>query len=253
MPATSTVYKSQGLCTDMTLPIQFKDPAATPGTKAVFDALDTNSWARQAAPQAGDAWVNLVAGGDCSFSAALPGWDGGFVFDGAAAQIITGPTGLKMAADDTKGFYFGCWAKFATVAAGNQHVASLGDGAVATSQFMIYRTGAILVLAANGGAGQQFNGLQAGVPYHMAVGFQGDGTGKFVRSTWLNGAQLGAGALTAEAIVQPAATRPTFGRNPNIGNFAGEFNRWMYDALSSGATVAQLVAADYAAGAGRFG
>lgn len=252
MPSTSTVYKSAGACTDTTLPIQFKDPAATPGTIFCFDALDTTSYPSQAAPGASDVWKNLMDSGDASFSTVRPGWANGFTFDGSSVQQILGPTTAKMAANHLQGFFVSVWVKLATVAAGNNHIIGMGDGALGTSQFVVYRSGAILTFWINGAAGPQYSAAQAGVVYQIGVGYQGDGAGNFTRSTWLNGVQIGATTGSAASIIQPSATRPIIGRDANIGNFNGTVYRAMYDDLSSGATVAALVAADYAAGVGRF-
>lgn len=258
MASTTTVLKAAGACTDTSLPILYRDPAASSGTKYVFDTLDTTSWPSQGAPTLASLWKDLLGGADATFAGAAPGWGGaggGFTCTGAAGQQINLPTSGRVANSHLPGFVSIIWVKPSQIAA-IRLIAAMFDGTISNAQWLIYQDAAKVIFYANNGACTQYNNLTVGGVFQVAVGYQGDGAGNYVRSSWVNGALLGAGAshTPAGGIFQPADTAPNVAKHSTFGanSFEGSIYRTFFDDLSGGKTVAQLVADDYAAGLGRF-
>lgn len=256
MTTNALLNKSAGACTDTTLPILYRDPAASSGSKWVLDALDSFSWPSQGAPSVGSAWVNLVSGNDASFfsGAATWGGSGGFVSAAATGPEVRMPTAGKLAAGNLTGFVVIAWVKPSAIVS-NKFIVGMSDGLPANAQYLIYQSGASFAFIANTLSAPTYNGVVAGTVYQVAVGYQGNGAGSFTRTAWVNGVQIGAGtAAVAASIYQPTSTVPRVAKAPAFGTDAydGTIYRALLDDLSSGATVAQIVAADYAAGVGRF-
>ena len=253
MSINSTVYKSAGACTDTTLPILYKDPAATSGTKFIYDALDTNSFAKQAAPTGTDVIKNLVSGADATFSGTVPGWaaSGGFTYPGSGSGRILLPTSGKVASNQLTGFYFGVWVKTASVT-GVHGIGGLSNGTPGSSQYLIYQDDAKFVFSANSLGAAVYNGSTINTVYHLAVAYRGDGAGNFTWLNYVNGVALGAPQTAAAAsIFQPSAANPDLGGG-GVTQSALTIYRTMFDDFSSGVSQAALVAADYNAGVGRF-
>ncbi|GAB3763451.1 hypothetical protein GCM10028796_16960 [Ramlibacter monticola] len=256
MPSNTSVFKSGGACTDTSLPILYRDPAASSGSKWVLDALDSYSWPSQAAPSVGNSWVNLVTGADGSFFAGTSGWGGagGFTSAAATGPEIRLPTTGKVASGQLTGFVVIAWVKPSAVSS-NKFIVGMTDGAAGTSQYLIYQSAASFAFIANTLSATTYNGVVSGTVYQVAVGYQGNGAGTFTRSAWVNGVQNGTGtAAAAASIYQPSSSLPRVGKLPAFSTDAydGTIYRTLFDDLSGGQTVAQIVAADYAAGVGRF-
>lgn len=255
MPNT-TILKSGGACSDTSLPILYKDPAASAGSKFIYDALDTNSWPKQAAPILTDLWKNLVSGGDASFTNAAPGWGpGGFTSTAAGGQGLLLPATGKVAAGQLTGFAVSCWVK-PTQNAGLRYIVGVDDSTQLTSQWTLYQSNQQFVAWTNKlAAGVTNNVIVPGTVYHVGLGYQGDGAGNFTPSIWLNGQVVGTPVSSAAAtIYQPAQAVPRVLRNTGFSanSFDGTLYRLLFDDLSSGKTVAQVMADDFVAGLGRF-
>ena len=76
--------------TDNTLPKLYRDSIITPGTKWLYDAGDTYSFAKQATPTPGtDVWKSLTeTPADAAFAGALAFANGGFNFTNAGTDKI---------------------------------------------------------------------------------------------------------------------------------------------------------------------
>lgn len=250
----SIIIKTNSAFTDTSIPILYRDQVITPSTQFVFDALDTYSWPKQGTPLTTDVWQNLASGSNATFNV-VPGWSSGFTFSGGASgSRIFLPTSGKVASNQTSGFLVIVWFKTTTVASGTlQSIAGITGGTPATAQWMLYLDGAKVITGSNGAAGPQINGNAANTVYQVALAYDGDGAGNFVRSSWRNGQLIGQNAPAAAAsILQPSDTNPGLGRMTGLPSLQGTIYRCVFDTLTTTKSVAEIVAADYAANVGRF-
>lgn len=245
----ATVFKSTGVCTDTSLPILYRDPAASAGSLYLYDALDLYSWPSQGAAAAGNTLVDLLDISNASFVTAPTGWSNGFIFDGADNDRIVLPTSSKIAAGAV-GFGQTFWIKFATIAVGVKGILDLSDGTASTTQYGIYRDGTNLVVRvdANGFAPHT---ISSNVVYQIGITSELSAS-TYTHKLWINGQQVKT-FTTSSPFVVPAATAAIIGNMGSVSVNGDDFTfyRCHADNLST-RTAAQFIAADYAAGAGRF-
>lgn len=246
------IIKTDSTFSDASIPVLYPDSAMTESTKFVFDALDPASWSSQAAPTISSSWVDLAGGPAASFPVA-PGWDNGFTFAGGSTGAkIDLPASGKVAADQKSGFLAVVWIKPNSVS-GLQSIAGSTNGTPAGAQWMMYQDSTQFIMASNGAAGPVISSVIAGNIYQIAIGYEGDGAGNFVRSTWKNGVLVAQQAQHAAAsIFQPTAALPSLGRVPGVPSFDGKIYRCVFDILVTEKSIADIVAKDYADNLGRF-
>lgn len=253
MPNT-TVFKSAGACTDTTLQKLYRDPAGSASTLFCYDALDRYSWPSQAAPSGVSTLVDLLDVANATISATALGFSSGFVFDGVDADLITLPTSSKLAAGVSK-FGIAWWINPTTIVGSAKGISGIGSGSTFTNcQYALFRTGSNLLFNAVGNNAVGGNlPIVAGVPVHVGITLELSG-GSYSCKAWLNGNQNGTTAVIAGPMPEPGIAAATIGALTNIFNTAGDdfkFYRCQADSLAS-RTAAQFIAADYAAGLGRF-
>lgn len=245
----ATIFKSAGTCTDTTQPFQPRDPAASAGSLFCYDALDPYSWPTQAAPTGTGPLVDLLDHANATIGVQAMGWANGFVFDSADTDRITLPASSKVASD-AAGFGLTFWVKFASVAAGNKGVLDLSDDTAGSTQYGMYRSAADLVVRVDGSTFAA-QAIAAMTVYQVGVTSVLLG-GTYTHTLWLNGVAVKT-TTTSSPFVQPAKAACVIGTlaavDANGDNFT--FYRCHADNLST-RTAAQFIAADYAAGVGRF-
>jgi hypothetical protein len=249
MTATASVFKSSGACSDTSLPILYRDPAASAGSLFCYDALDTYSWPSQAAPVGAATLVDLLDVSDASIGATAMGWANGFVFDSADTDSITLPVSSKFASD-TAGFAIAVWVKLTSVAAGIVPLFGLGDDN-ASSQYVVYRDAATLVARVDGTAmGPQ--AVAADVVYQLGITSVLTG-GSYVNTFWLDGVAVKTNTTAAPMAVPATMTACKIGTVSfmSVNGAAFTFYRAHADNLTT-RTAAEFIAADYTAGVGRF-
>lgn len=252
--ANATVFKSAGTCTDATLQKLYRDPAGSASTLFCYDALDPYSWPSQAAPSGAATLVDLLDINNASIAATALGWANGFVFDGVDTDLITLPASSKLAADVSK-FGIAWWINPTTIAGTGKGISGIGSGSsFANCQYALYRTNANLLFNAVGNNAVGGNiPIVAGTPIHVGITLELSG-GSYSCKAWANGVQSSTTVVIAGPMPQPGIAAATIGALTNIFNTAGDdfkFYRCQADSLSS-RTAAAFIAADYAAGVGRF-
>lgn len=250
MTSSTTVFKSAGACTDNTLPILYRDPAASAGSLFCYDALDSFSWPSQVAPTPGASLVDLLGIANATFGTPGITWNNGFVFDSADADVLTLPASSKQVAG-VVGFAIAMWIKWPTATAALRGVMDLTDGSAATSQYALYRDGTnSLILRGNGGASGP-TPLVAATVYQVAITTE-LAAGNLTIRLWLNGVQKVVLTRAAPMLV-PAKAAMTIGGLSELGPNGDDFvlYRVHADNLTT-RSAAQFVSDDFAAGNGRF-
>lgn len=248
----ATVFKSAGTCTDTSLPILYRDPAVSASTLFCYDLLDTQTWPSGAAPSGAATLVDLSpAAANASVGSTALGWSGGFVFDSGDADLITLPASSKLGSEATS-FAFSIWIKNTSIAAGDRGIAGLCDGASYGSvQWSLHRSGATMNYSTDGS-------------YRGAVALTQNAVTNWVITMTLSGSTYthklyknGVVVLShtsSSPMTVPAGVGAVIGALPTLFGANGDdfvFYRCHADSLAS-RTADQFVAADYAAGLGRF-
>ena len=252
----ATVFKSAGICTNASLPVLYRDPAITAGTLFCYDVLDPYSWPSQAATPGTASLVDLADNANASIAAVALGWgaSGGLVFSGAAADLITLPASSKLAAN-VSSFGFTCWVKLNALPAIGTYkgIAGIGEGGSHTlSQYSLQIAGTGNLTLVAGGVGVGAVPAVAGAVMQLGVTVE-LAAGVYTLKGWINNV-LQATATLAAPMVVPAALNATIGKNQTTLDSTGAdftFYRCHAAALTA-VSAAQFIAADYAAGAGRF-
>jgi len=250
--SNSTVFKSAGTCTDTSLPILYRDPAISVGSLFCYDALDTYSWPTQAAPGGAASLVDLSpVAANASIAAVALGWSNGFVFDSADADMITLPTSSKLASGVTS-FGVSFWFKPATIVGSGKDIFGIGDGgSFALVQYSLHRDLGAVYAYANG---TQISSVPivAGTVVQIGITIELSG-GTYTRRIWKNGVNTST-TTNAAPMVQPTMPAAVIGGLAGVHGANGDdftFYRCHADSLTT-RTAAQFIAADYAAGVGRF-
>lgn len=259
----SLIIKVPGVAFTRTLPKLYRDAVIGTGTKFVHDALNAASYAKQAAPAAGnpsaDLWTNLVDGaGTGKFYSPsgeiVWGGSGGFASVGGPSEKIAALNNANPAAESK------CvgivWVKHGSGGGTTDCVANFGDmltvqhtnainGAVPANRF--YATSSSV------GGITEFTGIgdttaKVGTVFQLAVAYD---SVALAMAMFVNGVQV-ASRVGYQAL--PAPTRPhTLAQATGFGaGYVGTFYRWLFDNLTGGKTAAEVVALDYALNAGRF-
>lgn len=256
------IQKIPGNVFSASLPKLYRDRAITAGCKFCFDAMDTYSWSKQAAPISSDQMVNLMDGlAAATFGATVPGWTNGFTF-AAGADTINLPTSGKLATN-AAGFLFVCWIKHGTPAgAGVQGVAGIGNNTTTDHQYSVsYDIGTTGKLQLNGNGNWPAGGYAftptVGNIYQLAIAAKQRVDLTYDIYYYVNGVLVSSYHDTKTSITATACTQPTVGivgsafSNSYVGTF---YRAWLDDtsALASVADITALVLADYTANTGRF-
>ena len=260
----SLITKIPGVTfTDTSLPKLYHDAVITTGTKYVFDAGDTYSFAKQATPTAGvDVWSDLTPNDSpAAFAGTVPFASGGFSFDPTAfGNTITLPTSGKFAAG-ADGFLFTIWLKhLAAATAAYSGIAGLADSTTpGVNQFSIDSG------PANSGQYRLCaDGLISAYPTpavnsinQFAISAKKNGGGTYDYFYYQNGVLLS--TVTAG---RTALGQSTLMASPVIGYVNGfsfgahfrAFRAWQDDTstLTNQAAITALVLKDYNANVGRF-
>lgn len=247
----ATIFKSAGTCTDTSLPILYRDPAASSSTLFCYDVLDTYSWPSQAAPVGASSLVDLSAvGANASIGATALGWDDGFVFNGDA-DLITLPASSKLASD-VAGFAISIWIKNTTAAGSGKGIAGIGEGfTYAATQWGLHRDAGNMQYAVDGDV-RGGTAITVGAVTNWVITMELSGS-TYTHRLWKNGSVILTNTSTAPMVV-PTRVAANIGAQPGVFDAGGDdfvFYRCHADSLAS-RTAAQFVAAEYAVGVGRF-
>lgn len=250
--------------TDNTLPKLYRDSIITPGTKWLYDAGDTYSFAKQATPTPGtDVWKSLTeTPADAAFAGALAFANGGFNFTNAGTDKITLPASTKVAAN-ARGFLSVLWINWGAQVpiSGYGFIAGcLDDNSTNQWSFSTQwnADNGNLVALINGG---QPNGnssriinIPAGTRIQIGVALVKQSNGLYDAFVFKDGAILTRQNNWAASIKQPAQANPLIGVSPATfsPDWTGRVYRAFFDDLSTTTDPLTLVAADYAANAARF-
>lgn len=249
--------------TDATLPKLYRDAVITAGTKWVYDALDTYSYAKQAAPVAGtDVWKDLTPNAaDASLHAgASLGFSGGFTK--AAAGYFDCPASGKVGAS-AGGFLFILWLKYgAQPSSGYSGLAgcfdsnSLGQYGLTVNNDGSNGNIVAGINSQNPGGGVVASHQAAGTILQIGLALKKQVDNSYVASTYKNGALVA--TVAAGTTIQQPTTGPRIGTT-SAGAFAdtfvGTFYRSLFDdtsTLADQAAITAMVLADYTANNGRF-
>lgn len=248
----ATVFKSAGTCTDISLPKLYRDPAASDGSLFCFDVLDPYSWPSQAAPSGAATLVDLLGKGNAAIGSVPVGWSNGFVFD-SDSDLITLPATSKLATD-VAAFGVSLWIKNTTSVGTTKGIAGIGGGYnYASTQWALHRDNATIVYTVDGLTGGAV-ALTVGAVTNWCITLELS-VGAYTAKLWRNGVNVHSGATFPAPMVSPTGiAAATIGNVPFVHAGTGDdfvFYRCHADSLTS-RSAAQFVAAEYAAGVGRF-
>lgn len=251
------------------LPKLYRDAVAGTGTKFIYDALNTVSWAKQAAPADGtpsaDKLVNLVDGSldgvihSPSGAGSSIAWSNGFVssdlsssdkivaLNGSVPSASTKCVGIvwfKHGAQTTDGANNVIIANFADMLSISLATAAIASPPVADNRFYIGSSGSAVQELTNVGDAT----TKVGTVFQMAVAY--DNSSKKMLG-FVNGVLVttrdGYQNMTA-----PVNPHTLFQRVAVSSGYKGTFYRFLFDDLSDGRSAAEIVARDYALNNGRF-
>jgi len=248
------IFRLPGFFTDPTIPKLYRDKVITAGTKFCFDAKDTYSFPRQAAPVPGlDVWKNLLDDGpSASFTGAI-GFDGGFRLAATGARRITLPaSGIAPASADA--FVAIIWIKLGAPTGGAAVISAGSSYGADGNQYGMTWSGAggDLRFHVGGWQAQAVTAADAKTDdvYQFAMSMKKRASdGKYDLVTYVNGVAKGSSVSAYTSIPQPNTSFPTplIGSGPVFGapNWDGVVYRSIYDDCSV-KSAAELVALDYA-------
>lgn len=248
------IFRLPGLFTDTTIPKLYRDKVITAGTKFCFDAKDTYSFPRQAAPVPGlDVWVNLVDGGPSGGFTGAIGFDGGFKLASSGGRRIVLPaSGIAPANAD--GFVAIIWVKLGTATGGSVVLNAGSDYNASGNQYAMTWSRAGGDLRFHVGGWQLNAVLTANAKpedvYQFAMSMKKrPSDGKYDLTAYINGVAKGKSISAYTSMPQPTASypNPLIGAGPNLSdiNWDGVVYRSVYDDCSV-KSAAELVALDYA-------
>jgi hypothetical protein len=245
------ILQTDSVFSDANLGYFYPDSSMSSSSIFVFDAMDEYSWTKQSNPIIGDSWLDLADGDPAIFPDSKVGFSDGFIFpDGEQARISL-PSSSKIPSNNKSGFLVIVWFKFDQLG-GLKGIAGVTGGNPPSAQWMFYVDNQNLVFAANRGAAPQYSGIQAGMVYQAALAYVGDGTGNFIRQSYLNGVLQGSGPQHASAdIIQPS-TGGFFGRITGLTQTPAKGYRILMDALSGEKSAAEIVENDFLSNVDRF-
>lgn len=244
----------------------YKDPSFTQYDVFAFDALDDQSFPKQAAPSAADTLFDIspADGADASFSAVAPGFDGGFTFTSGQNQTINLPAQCKPAAT-SRGNIAMTWIAYVPVNAIRKLFGWMRSGPVAAS-WGVYTNnagGGLQLAVFADGASATITLPSAGL-YLFALGRVEDGAGGYLARRRIirqdgtivtsSGAASGATAAQPSASVNIGADS-TFGtaadmrifrqRMVDVGTVAGVATAAWFDAIVDAEFAANKARADW--------
>lgn len=243
------IQRVPGVTFSNTLPKLYRDEVINAGTLQLYDALDTFSWASQAA---GPGTLNNLADvvDPASVSSTIA-FDNGFRFvdTGSGADLITLPASAQPAADEP-GFLFLLWLKRDTTQVNTLNAAVAGASTGNTNGYRI-------TSASNGAIGlgfcapENFYNTVADQVYQFGISAKRrvDNSG-YDWAFWRDGVLLTSGFRAGDFV--PAGS-------PRIGALGGTYQtnwkgvvfRTIFDDLSV-KTAQEIVELDYEKNSGRF-
>lgn len=256
----SLIVRVPGVVFTQSLPKLYRDAVIGPSTLFCYDALNSVSWPKQAAPANGnpsaDKWANLVDGvadGLFTTTGGEVSWNGGFVSNGTSSVDKIALRNNAIPAAPTK-FVSIVWLKHGAQVAssGEQAIANFfGWGQIAWTQDGV---NAVVpdrfYIAGSASAAREIpiGAPVAGNKYQLAMAYDNNGR---VAQAFVNGVEVlnAAGFADLAASVSPAALLSVAGFGTA---YVGTIYRALFDTLTDGRTPAQVVALDYALNAGRF-
>ncbi|WP_454731499.1 MULTISPECIES: hypothetical protein [Cupriavidus] len=251
-----TVFKTNSVANNFAGSKLYPIGGMTPSTVFWYAAANKASWPRQAAPQSGDVWENLVSPGTGDATFTTPGaftWDAGSGFTtpplGTTEKIIlNGGAGLANQTKFLAMVHFVHRAQDVGQASGDHQILDAGnlvqlsyrksDGSF-RAYSGISSTGAALVLAAP----------VVGTEYMLHVAYD-PATKKM--SFYVNGATPEVASMTfggtAPINPDPTAQVLSLGKTTpsSVAQYCGTYKAAAYDTLASGGDVATLVKAAWA-------
>lgn len=246
------IFRLPGLFTDPTIPKLYRDKVITAGTKFCFDAKDTYSFPRQAAPVPGlDVWKNLLDDGpSASFTGAI-GFDGGFRLAATGARYITLPAS-GMAPANADAFVAIVWIRLGAATAGAAVISAGSSYGADGNQYAMTWSGGDLRFHVGGWQAQAVIAadVRENAIYQFAMSMKKRASdGKYDLVTYVNGVAKGTNVSAYTSMPQPtvAYKDPLIGSGPAFGasGWAGSVLRTVYDDCSV-KSAADLVALDYA-------
>ena len=250
-----TFIRLQGEFTDLTIPKLYRDKTITAGTKYCYDAKDTYSYVKQAAPVAGlDVWKNLLDGGPAAVFSGVLGFDAGFSLFTTANEYITLPT-AGIAAANADAFVAIIWIKLGNPGetGGSAVLAAASGYTTANNQYSL--TWNNKELRTHVGGWQATVVYPADVVatdiYQFAVSMKKRAAdGKYDLKCYVNGKLRNSSISAFTEIPQPVGAQylaPTIGNGPAYASvgWAGTVYRTLFDDCSV-KTAEELVALDYA-------
>lgn len=249
-----TFIRLQAEFTDTSIPKLYRDKLITSGTRYVYDSIDTYSYSKQAAPNAGaDVWKNLLdSGANATFTGPL-GFSKGFTIATTVNDYINLPAS-GIASPTADGFVAIIWFKMGTpndtggasvINAGSSYSTTTNQYAMTFSNKELrFHVGGWQRTAYFAGSYQPTDIHQFAMSMKKRVS-----DGKYDLMTYIDGKLVGSTSISSfTTIPQPDAgySIPQIGSGPAYAavGWTGEVYRTAYDDCSV-KSAAELVALDW--------
>lgn len=209
----------------------YKDAALTRYDVFVIDALDPQSWPKQATPTNSDQIIDIspAAGASATFTSSFPSFSGGFVHDGTATQAIILPASCQPAAT-SRGNIAMVWSYVFAVPSLIRKLFGWLRSGPTTGTWGAYSAGAasgLNIVVFNDGASSTITLPAAGL-YLFAMGRVEDGAGGYksrrrvIRASDGSVVNAGGAASGATAGQPSSAASSTIGGDGSFGNSAAQ-------------------------------